>query len=54
MIEPDPGTAGHATAGGDVHTALDAGRAAESNFSMIQSHDRIMDRAINGLGRVSQ
>jgi flagellar basal body rod protein FlgG len=31
----------------------EAGRAAESNFSMIASADRIMDRAINGLGRVS-
>jgi flagellar basal-body rod protein FlgF len=31
----------------------DAGRAAEANFAMIQSHDRVMDRAINGLGRVS-
>lgn len=30
----------------------DAGRAAEANFGMIQSYDRIMDRAINGLGRV--
>jgi flagellar basal-body rod protein FlgF len=33
-------------------SVTDAGRAAEANFSMIQSHDRIMDRAINGLGRV--
>lgn len=32
-------------------SVTDAGRAAEANFGMIQSHDRIMDRAINGLGR---
>jgi flagellar basal-body rod protein FlgF len=31
----------------------DASRAAESNFSLIQNADRLMDRAINGLGRVS-
>ncbi|MFN0133046.1 MAG: flagellar hook-basal body protein [Phycisphaerales bacterium] len=31
----------------------DAGRAAESNMSMVQAHDRLADRAINGLGRVS-
>jgi flagellar basal-body rod protein FlgF len=30
----------------------EAGRAAESNFGLIQNADRIMDRAINGLGRV--
>jgi flagellar basal-body rod protein FlgF len=30
----------------------DAGRAAETNFGLIQNADRIMDRAINGLGRV--
>jgi flagellar basal-body rod protein FlgF len=33
-------------------SVTDAGRAAEANFGMIQSHDRLMDRAINGLGRV--
>jgi flagellar basal-body rod protein FlgF len=30
----------------------EAARAAESNMQMVQSHDRLMDRAINGLGRV--
>jgi flagellar basal body rod protein FlgG len=30
-----------------------AGRDVESNASMIQQHDRMMDRAINGLGRVA-
>jgi flagellar basal-body rod protein FlgF len=29
-----------------------AGKAAEANFGMIQSHDRLMERAINSLGRV--
>lgn len=33
-------------------SVTEAGKAAESNFGMIQSHDRLMDRAINGLGRV--
>jgi flagellar basal-body rod protein FlgG len=31
----------------------DAGRDVESNVSMIQQHDKMMDRAINGLGRVA-
>jgi flagellar basal body rod protein FlgG len=31
----------------------DAGRDAEANFSMISTADRIMERAINGLGRVA-
>jgi flagellar basal-body rod protein FlgG len=30
-----------------------AGRDVESNVSLIQQHDRMMDRAINGLGRVA-
>jgi flagellar basal body rod protein FlgG len=30
-----------------------AARDVEGNVSMIQAHDRLMDRAINGLGRVS-
>lgn len=30
----------------------DAGRAAESSFAMLSSADRLMERAINGLGRV--
>lgn len=29
----------------------DASRSAESNYSLIQGHDRLIDRAINGLGR---
>jgi flagellar basal-body rod protein FlgF len=33
-------------------SVTDAGRAAEANMGMMQSHDRLMDRAINGLGRV--
>jgi flagellar basal-body rod protein FlgF len=33
-------------------SVTDAGRAAEANIGMMQSHDRIMERAINGLGRV--
>lgn len=31
----------------------EAGRAAEANFSMISSADRLTERAINGLGRVA-
>jgi flagellar basal-body rod protein FlgG len=31
----------------------DAGRAAETNLQMIQMQDRLMDRAINSLGRIS-
>ena len=31
----------------------DAGRAAEANFGMISTADRLMERAINGLGRVA-
>jgi flagellar basal-body rod protein FlgF len=31
----------------------DAGRSAESNLQMIQMQDRLMDRAINSLGRVT-
>jgi flagellar basal-body rod protein FlgF len=30
-----------------------AGRDVESNVSLIQAHDKMMDRAINGLGRVA-
>jgi flagellar basal body rod protein FlgG len=30
-----------------------AARDVESNIAMIQAHDRLMDRAINGLGRMS-
>jgi flagellar basal body rod protein FlgG len=30
-----------------------AGRDVESNVALIQQHDRMMDRAINGLGRVA-
>ncbi len=37
---------------GTMMALTDAGRAAESNFALIQSADRLMDRAINGLGRV--
>lgn len=31
----------------------DAAKSAEGNYAMIQGHDRLLDRAINGLGRVS-
>jgi hypothetical protein len=31
----------------------DAGRAAEANYGMISTADRLMERAINGLGRVA-
>jgi flagellar basal-body rod protein FlgF len=31
----------------------EAGRAAEANLAMIRNHDRVMDRAINSLGRVA-
>ncbi len=31
----------------------DAAKAAEGNFALINGHDRLLDRAINGLGRVS-
>ncbi len=41
----------------DPITALmqmtDASRAAEGSFSLIRGHDRMLDRAINGLGRIT-
>ena len=38
---------------GAMLAITDAGRAAEANLAMIQAHDRLMDRAINVLGRVA-
>jgi flagellar basal-body rod protein FlgF len=38
---------------GAMLAITEAGRAAEANLAMIQTHDRLMDRAINVLGRVS-
>jgi flagellar basal body rod protein FlgG len=38
---------------GAMLAITDAGRAAEANLAMIQAHDRLMDHAINVLGRVA-
>jgi flagellar basal body rod protein FlgG len=38
---------------GAMLAVTEASRATEANLAMIQSTDRLMDRAINGLGRVS-
>jgi flagellar basal-body rod protein FlgG len=38
---------------GTMMAITDASRAAESNLQMIQMQDRLMDRAINNLGRIT-
>ena len=37
----------------ELMAITDASKAAEGNFALIQGHDRLLDRAINSLGRVS-